>query len=128
MQFPESILSQQALAKTDKCSKLQRTTGAPQHLFGLCLELRESQRRQPRSAARRPAEMPVNDVETKVKRLWERSAFLSQRNIDVPKHELMLEGLQPILEHWVAELSQIAAHAETLTSMLKRRVGGFQEL
>ena len=30
----------------------------------------------------------------------------------------MLKALKPIFGHWVAELAQIAAHAETLHSML----------
>ena len=49
-----------------------------------------------------------------MKRLWERSAYLAQRNIDLKKHVTMLESLEPILSAWPAALSQIAAHADTL--------------
>ncbi|CAE7470683.1 nphp3 [Symbiodinium natans] len=52
------------------------------------------------------------------KRLWERSVYLAQRNIHVMSHLIMLEALQPIFVHWVAQLAQIAAHAETLKNML----------
>ena len=54
-----------------------------------------------------------------VKRLWERSAYLAERGFDLDWHANMLEALRPLLSHWSAELSQIAAHVETLTKMMK---------
>ncbi|CAE7753203.1 NLRC3, partial [Symbiodinium necroappetens] len=54
------------------------------------------------------------------KRLWERSAFLAQREIDLEKHLHMLHCLKPVFSAWPARLSQIAAHAETLFTMLRR--------
>ncbi|CAE7380243.1 ANK3 [Symbiodinium sp. CCMP2592] len=54
------------------------------------------------------------------KRLWERSAFLAQREIDLEKHLHMLHFLKPVFSAWPARLSQIAAHAETLFTMLHR--------
>ncbi|CAE7383523.1 NLRC3 [Symbiodinium sp. CCMP2592] len=59
-----------------------------------------------------------------VKRLWERAAYLAQRNMAVSDSLVMLKALQPIFGHWVAELAQIAAHAETLHAMLEK---GFKE-
>ncbi|CAE7303486.1 NLRC3 [Symbiodinium sp. CCMP2592] len=53
------------------------------------------------------------------KRLWERSAFLAQRSISLREHLVMLEALSPLLGHWLAKISQMAAHAETLHNMLK---------
>ncbi|CAE7811575.1 NLRC3 [Symbiodinium necroappetens] len=53
------------------------------------------------------------------KRLWERSAYLAQRGFNVEQHVLMLEAFKPLFAHWLAELTQIAAHAETLRSMLE---------
>ena len=55
-----------------------------------------------------------------VKRLWERAAFLAKRNIAMKDCLTTLKALNPIFGHWVAELGQIAAHAETLQNMLKR--------
>ena len=55
-----------------------------------------------------------------VKRLWERAAFLVKRNIAMKDCLTTLKALKPIFGHWVAELGQIAAHAETLQNMLKR--------
>ncbi|CAE7216294.1 NLRC3 [Symbiodinium sp. CCMP2456] len=54
------------------------------------------------------------------KRLWERSAFLAQREIDLEKHLHMLHCLKPVFSAWPARLTQIAAHAETLFTMLRR--------
>ena len=54
-----------------------------------------------------------------VKRLWERSAYLAERGFDLDWHANMLEALRPLLSHWSAELSQIAAHVETLIKMMK---------
>ncbi|CAE7483242.1 NLRC3 [Symbiodinium necroappetens] len=54
------------------------------------------------------------------KRLWERSAFLAQREIDLEKHLRMLHYLKPLFSAWPARLTQIAAHAETLFTMLRR--------
>ena len=63
---------------------------------------------------------------TQAKRLWERSAFLAQREIDLEKHLHMLHFLKPIFSAWPARLTQIAAHAETLLTMLRRPGrGGF---
>ncbi|CAE7037298.1 NLRC3 [Symbiodinium sp. CCMP2592] len=56
-----------------------------------------------------------------VKRLWERAVYLAQRNMAVEPSLVMLKALKPIFGHWVAELAQIAAHAETLHAMLKKR-------
>ena len=51
---------------------------------------------------------------TQVKRLWERAVYLAQRNMAVEQCLVMLKALKPIFGCWVAELAQIAAHAETL--------------
>ena len=56
-----------------------------------------------------------------VKRLWEKAVFLAQRNMAVKDSAIMLKALQPIFGHWVAELAQIAAHAETLHAMWEKR-------
>eukprot|EP00439_Symbiodinium_sp_Y106_P032056 s1842_g3.t2 len=56
-----------------------------------------------------------------VKRLWERVVYLAQRNMEVEPSLVMLKALKPIFGHWVAELAQIAAHAETLHSILEKR-------
>ncbi|CAE7811566.1 NLRC3 [Symbiodinium necroappetens] len=53
------------------------------------------------------------------KRLWERSAYLAQRHFDIEEHLVMLEALKPLFAHWLAELTQLAAHVSTLWSMLK---------
>ena len=58
---------------------------------------------------------------TQAKRLWEHSAYLAQRSIDVEKHLAVLQALKPIFGGWPAQLAQIAAHAETLRDMLSRR-------
>ena len=118
-QFPASRQSQQALAKTD--AHYSCTSAAFCPYFSNCENLGVEALGLLRMRAGRPAEICVNHVETKVSRMWERSAFLSQRNIDVCRHELVLECLKPVLQHWVAELSQIAAHAETLMRMPWRR-------
>ena len=54
-----------------------------------------------------------------VKRLWERSSFLAQRGFDLDWHLGILEALKPLLGGWVAELSQVSAHIETLINMIK---------
>ena len=54
------------------------------------------------------------------KRLWEHSAYLAQRSIDVEKHLAVLQALKPIFGGWPAQLAQVAAHAETLRDMLSR--------
>eukprot|EP00435_Cladocopium_sp_Y103_P064114 s86_g25.t1 len=54
-----------------------------------------------------------------VKRLWERSAYLAQRGFDLDWHLTILEALHPLLGHWVAEFSQVAAHVETIIKMMK---------
>ena len=61
---------------------------------------------------------------TQVKRLWERAVYLAQRNMAVEQCLVMLKALKPIFGCWVAELAQIAAHAETLHLMLER---GFKD-
>ena len=58
---------------------------------------------------------------SQVKRLWERAVYLAQRNMAVEPSLVMLKALKPIFGHWVAELAQIAAHAETLHSILEKR-------
>ena len=58
---------------------------------------------------------------TQAKRLWEHSAYLAQRSIDVEKHLAVLQALKPIFGGWPAQLAQVAAHAETLRDMLSRR-------
>eukprot|EP00913_Durusdinium_trenchii_P033015 g30907.t1 len=63
-----------------------------------------------------------------VKRLWERSAFMAQRSFHVDQHFQMLQALKPIFRHWVAELAQIAAHAETLTNMLVAKDKDLQQM
>ena len=50
--------------------------------------------------------------------------YLLQRNLHIESHLVMLKALQPIFGHWVAELAQIAAHAETLSNMFQ---DGFYE-
>ena len=61
-----------------------------------------------------PKLLGFSNCSAEAKRLWERSAFFAQRNMDLEKHMGMLEALQPIFLSWAAELTQIAAHAETL--------------
>ena len=53
-----------------------------------------------------------------VKNLWQRSAYLAQRDVHLEWHLKMLKMLKPLLDDWVAELSQIASHLETLRKMM----------
>lgn len=53
---------------------------------------------------------------------------MAQRSFHVDQHFQMLQALKPIFRHWVAELAQIAAHAETLTNMLVAKDKDLQQM